>query len=465
MALDANADRGREVVSYVRVGRGMVKITKYESEQPKSPSDTMSVRSHSSSGHSVSTTGTATRTHGWLKRPRAKGSSKRAPSAHRNRSRSRSSARAVHSLRRPGGYMRSEHDLLPSNEHHSTNATPSGRRGRLEPEGLFPLNSLPVPGSLRPEESPYGKDGNYPKSAPLSSTERGRGRGLHISPLSTSPSQAASHPSPSTLSWTTDSEIDPAVDAEMWSHITRLEDELVSRFGRGAVPQLSSLRNEKSSAPPMTSAGGKRDLSPALPDELVAALQRDPPDPPALRPSEKLKQRSFEPINVAELPRRVHRAKSSPTLAFPLPPPTIPDWLNNTPLPTLPAGVAWGIAPSPATMRTKAGPPPSFPPPPNFPPPPPPSTKPGALDATEDLEAIEALCRILAERPTKPEAGIGKPSGGTSRPGELGRNRKDLRLGDLNPGRGGGTTLSRTPKETLPEEDQGSRTPRITNAV
>ncbi|CCO29831.1 hypothetical protein BN14_03852 [Rhizoctonia solani AG-1 IB] len=202
------------------------------------------------------------------------------------------------------------------------------RRGRFESQGLFALDSLPVPGSLQPEEPSYDKDSNYPKSTPPSLIERGHRRGIHISPpLGTSPGQATSPPSPSPLSWATGYEIDSTADAEMWSHITRLEDELVSRFGRGAVPQLSSLRNEKSSAPPTVGTRGKRDLSPALPDELVAALQRDPPS--TLRPGEKLKQRSFEPINLAEPPRRVHRAKSSPTLAFPLPPPTIPDWVNR----------------------------------------------------------------------------------------------------------------------------------------
>ncbi|CEL56099.1 hypothetical protein RSOLAG1IB_07552 [Rhizoctonia solani AG-1 IB] len=42
----------------------------------------------------------------------------------------------------------------------------------------------------------------------------------------------------------------------MWIHITRLEDKLLSRFGRGAVPQLSPLRSEKSSAPPTAGTRG-----------------------------------------------------------------------------------------------------------------------------------------------------------------------------------------------------------------
>ncbi|KDN49066.1 hypothetical protein RSAG8_02419, partial [Rhizoctonia solani AG-8 WAC10335] len=225
MALDPNAERGREVVSYVRVGRGMVKAAKYENEQPKSPSDTMSINSRSSSGRSASRSGPPAR--GWLGRPRAKRSSKRTPSAHQHRSRSRSSARSPHTIRRPGGYMRSEHDVSPS-EHHPGDVTTPGRRERLEPQGRLALDSLPVPGSLRPEELPYDKEDNYP-NIPRSSIRRGRGRGrgLHISPLNTSPSQAASHPSSGALSWTTESETGPAADAEMWAHITRLEDELV----------------------------------------------------------------------------------------------------------------------------------------------------------------------------------------------------------------------------------------------
>ncbi|CEL56107.1 hypothetical protein RSOLAG1IB_07560 [Rhizoctonia solani AG-1 IB] len=460
MALDTNTDRGREVVSYVRVGRGMVKVTKYENEQPKSPSDTASVRSGSSSGRSASTSGTATRGHGWLRRPRAKRSSKRTPSSHRHRSRSRSSVRSLHTIRRPSGYMRPEHDVSSSsNEHCSRNAPVlPDRRGRFESQGLFALDSLPVPGSLQPEEPSYDKDSNYPKSTPPSLIERGHRRGIHISPpLGTSPGQATSPPSPSPLSWATGYEIDSTADAEMWSHITRLEDELVSRFGRGAVPQLSSLRNEKSSAPPTVGTRGKRDLSPALPDELVAALQRDPPS--TLRPGEKLKQRSFEPINLAEPPRRVHRAKSSPTLAFPLPPPTIPDWVNSMPLPAPPAELAQGITPSPTMMRAKAGPLPPFAPPPNFPPPPPPNTRTRELDATEDSEAIEALYRVLLQRAENRRAGIGKPGGGAPRPGESGRRRKDLRLGELGPGEAGKPIILEPTKGTLSEHDEGNRTP------
>ncbi|CAE6524761.1 unnamed protein product [Rhizoctonia solani] len=425
MALDPNAERGRELVSYVRVGRGMVKITKYENEQPKSPSDTMSVNSRSSSGRS--TPGPPTR--GWLRRPRAKGTNKRAPSAHRHRSRSRSSVRSLHTIRRQDRYMRSEHDVS-SSEHRQGDITTSGRRERLEPQGLFALDSLPVPGSFRPGESSFDKESNYPKSTPCSSIERGRGRRVYISPpLNTSTDPTTSHPSPSTLSST---EVDPATDAEMWSHITRLEDELVSRFGRVAVPQFSSLRNEKSSTPPST--GEKRDQTPALPDELIAALQRDPPRTP--RASEKLKQRSFEPIHLAEPPRRVHRAKSSPTLAFPLPPATMPDWVIHAPLPTPPVELPQGFPPSPATMRAKAGPPPPFAPPPDYPPPPPPprSARSKAPDTTEDSEAIAALYRVLLERAANSRSGIGKPVGrSTLRPEDAGRNRRDLSLNELRP--------------------------------
>ncbi|CUA67481.1 hypothetical protein RSOLAG22IIIB_03133 [Rhizoctonia solani] len=399
MTLDA--ERGREIVSYVRVGRGMVKVTKYENEQPKSPSDTISVLSRSSSGRSASRP-----TRGWL-RPLAKGSSKRTPSAHRHRSRSRSTARSLHTIRRSSGYMRSEHDLS-SSERPAGGATTPGRR---KPQGQLPLDSLPVPGSLRPGELPCD---NYPKSTPRLSIGRGRHRALYISPpLGTSSTQAASHPSPSTLSWTTESEIDPAADAEMWAHITRLEDELVSRFGRGAVPQFSSLRTEKSSTPSTTTTTttkGKRDLSPALPDELIAALQRSPP------PSEKLKQRSLEPIHLAEPPRRVHRAKSSPTLVFPLPPATIPNWAAQAPQ---------GFIPSYATMRAKAGPPPPFAPPPNFPPPPPPpqSTRPKAPDTTEDAKALEELYRVLLEKMANSRGGIKPVDHGTLRPEETGRSK------------------------------------------
>ncbi|KAJ1302723.1 hypothetical protein OPQ81_003038 [Rhizoctonia solani] len=435
MALDPNTERGREVVSYVRVGRGMVKVTKYENEQPKSPSDTMSEKSHSSSDRSVSMPGPPMR--GWLRRPGAKGSSKRAPSAHRRRSRSRSSARSLHTIRRPGGYMRSEHEVSSSGD-----VTPlPGREERLEPQGLFALNSFLVPGS----PSVWG---NVLRQAKQLSE-------IHSATL---PGQAASLPSPGTHSWTTESEIDPAADAEMWSHITRLEDELVSRFGRGAVPQFSSLRNEKPSAPPTT--GVRRDRAPALPDELVAALQREPPV--ALRPSEKLKQRSFEPLHLAEPPRRVYRVKSSPTLVFPLPPSSIPDWVTNTPLPTPPIGLPHGFPLSPAMMRAKAGPPPPFAPPPDFPPPPPPSrgTRSKALDTTEDSEAIAALYRVLLDRKASSRPEVGKLVGhGALRPGDAGKNRGDLSPNEPRPRGAGRDRLYGSPKEDLLDEYEGSRTP------
>ncbi|KAH7338909.1 hypothetical protein B0J17DRAFT_659026 [Rhizoctonia solani] len=244
----------------------------------------------------------------------------------------------------------------------------------------------------------------------------------------------------------------------MWSHITRLEDELVSRFGRGAVPQFSSLRNEKSFTPPI--AGEKRDQAPALPDELVAALQRDPP--PTLGATEKLKQRSLEPIRLVESPRRVHRAKSSPTLVFPLPPPTMPDWVIHAPLPTPPVELPQGFPPSPATMRAKAGPPPPFAPPPDFPPPPPPprSARSKAPDTTEDSEAIAALYRVLSERAANPQSGIGKPVGrSTLRPEDAGRNRRYLSLNELRPREAGRGKTSGVLKEDLSKEDGGSRTP------
>ncbi|KAG8713092.1 hypothetical protein FRC11_013301 [Ceratobasidium sp. 423] len=407
MALDPNAERGREVVSYVRVGRGMVKVTKYENEQPKSPSDTTSAR------------------------PRAGGLDDRVQKDQASEPQAPTGTDlgpvlAFEACTLFAGQVGICAQIMMCRQLSTARGMLPHLRADGEDSNL--TDCPPVPGSLRPEESFYDKESNYPKFTPCSSTERGRG--LHISPPpSTSPGQAASHPSPSTLSWA-ESELDPAADAEMWSHITRLEDELVSRFGRSAVPQFSSLRNEKSSTP---STGGKRDQAPALPDELIAALQRDPP--PALQPSEKLKQRSFEPINLAEPPRRVHRAKSSPTLAFPLPPAAIPDWVTNTPLPTPPAGLPYGFPPSPATMRAKAGPPPPFAPPPDFPPPPPPPrrTRSKVLDSTEDSEAIAALYRVLLDRANS-RSGIGNlASHGTLRPEEAGKNRRNPGLDEPRP--------------------------------
>ncbi|CAE6406473.1 unnamed protein product [Rhizoctonia solani] len=457
MALDANADRGREVVSYVRVGRGMVKVTKYESEQPKSPSDTISIKQASAKLSSTP-----------LSVP-----------LERAESTCHTSARWVYALRtrcvviKRTSLEKRRHAFGPTGKirtsrtgkHLSTILRCTHSYQWAVPGTQFALDRLSVPGSVRLEGPSYDKDSSYPKYTPRSSIKRGYRSELHISPpLTTSPGQAASHTSSNSLSWTADSEIDPTANAEMWSHITRLEDELVSRFGRVAVPQLSSLRNEKSSAPPTTGTGGKRDLSPAVPDELIAALQRDPPS--TLRPSEKLKQRSFEPINLAEPPRRVHRAKSSPTLAFPLPPPRIPDWVNNTPLPTPPAGLVQGLAPSATMMRAKAGPPPPFAPPPNFPPPPAPSTRSRVLNTTDDSEAIAALYRVLSERASNPRVGIGKPSGGTPRPEEFGKNRKELGL-ELSPREAGRTKVFSTAKEIALEEDEWGRTPSAstTNAV
>lgn len=160
MPLDPTPGRGREVVSYVRVGRGMVKVTKYENEQPnapKSPLDTISVgssHSRSSSGHSGSATRVPSRS--WFPRPHAKGAIKRTSSTHR--SRSRSSGRSLHTVRRSGVYMRSDHDLASTSpEHRSTSregsATP-GRRVRLEPLGPVSTHPLFFIRSARTDNSP-----------------------------------------------------------------------------------------------------------------------------------------------------------------------------------------------------------------------------------------------------------------------------------------------------------------------
>ncbi|QRV80319.1 hypothetical protein RhiJN_08334 [Ceratobasidium sp. AG-Ba] len=443
MTMDTTADRGRPIVTYVRVGRGMVKVTKYENEQPKSPSDTNSVRSiHSGSSRSASTPGPS---RSWLRRPRVHvASGKRAPSAHR--SRSRSSART---LRRPGAYMHSDIDLTSVDRRSSHDRTTSpARRGRAEPQGLFALNTLAVP--------PRTGDPAYSRHQP----REPRGRERRISPLSISPtntaqSQTESVPSPSTHSWTTDSEADPVADGEMWHSISRLEDELVSRFGRGAVPPLSALRQEKTSAPPQfgsSPASDSRLRTPSLPDELAAALQRrQAPPPPSLHTQSqnaKLVQRFHEPIT----PRRVHRAKSTPTLAFPLPPPTLPEWVTKTPLPTPPASQQ-AFPSSYPSLRTRIGPSPPFAPPPSFPPPPPPLVRAEDRDTKKDLESLIALYEVL-------EAGYRagavatvnpRPSQGRRKPGEFGASPRQKIPS--------GRKSLESPREDVLEEEQGDVMP------
>lgn len=474
MALDPNAGRGQPIVTYVRVGRGMVKVTKYENEQPKSPSETTSMRSsRSSSSRSASTPG---HSRNWLRRPRMhKTSSKLPPST--QRSRSRSSARSLHTIRRAGGYMHSSEQDLPSA---ARRTSPPGRRGRPEPQGLFPPNNLSVPGpSRRGGHQSYEigsrDDPRHHQSTPPSLTEWGpsRGRELRISPLSISPTTQApdrSIPSPSTLSWTTDSEIDPAADSEMWSHITRLEEELVSRFGRGVVPPLSALRHEKSSAPPPDRA------QPSLPDDLITALQRAPS--PMQNATLKQKQRSHEPIGIIPPPpRQIHRAKSSPTLAFPLPPPNFPSWVTSTPLPPPPAQLQFpnkhDLRPSSPLLRAKAGPPPPFAPPPDFPPPPLPPMRPEDRDTRRNLEAVEAIYELLmagyqsgavGSVKTRPETGR---TSGFRRPGESSGIRRDFGAGGRRQVESGGSRLYDGRGEDVLEEDEGEATPSglVANAL
>ncbi|KAG8739281.1 hypothetical protein FRC10_005809 [Ceratobasidium sp. 414] len=407
MTVDTTADRGRPIVTYVRVGRGMVKVTKYENEQPKSPSETASLRSRSSSGRSNPTPGPS---RNWLRRTRTRAvPNKRAPSAHR--SRSRSSGHSLQTVRRAGGYMHSDVDLPSAERRSSHDGTISPSR-RAEPQGLFALNSLPVP---------VGRgDPAYNRRQPSSPQSEPRGRERRISRLSissthTHQSESGSPPSPSTRSWTTDSEIDPAASSEMWSSISRLEDELVSRFGRGVVPPLTALRQEKNLAPPQASTSRIR--APSLPDELAATPQRQPLHTQSQ--NAKLAQRFHEPIT----PRQVHRTKSTPTLAFPLPPQTFPDWVTHAPLPT-PPGPQQGFPPSSPFLRAKIGPPPPFAPPPNFPPPPPPTVRHEDRDTKKDLEALVALYEVLETGyrygtvgTTNHRPSVGR-SGGLRKPGE-----------------------------------------------
>ncbi|KAG8765840.1 hypothetical protein FRC12_007250 [Ceratobasidium sp. 428] len=409
MALDTTAGRGRPIVSYVRVGRGMVKVTKYENEQLKSPSETASLRSRSSSGRSNSTP-TPGPSRNWLRRPRAHTAAhKHATSAHR--SRSRSSGRSLQTVRRVGGYMHSDVDLTSAERRSSHDGTTSpARHGQAEPRGLFALNSLPIP--VRRGDPAYSRyQPHSPRAEP-------RGRERRISPLSISPTpthQSDTIPSPSAHSWTTDSEIDPAADSEMWSSISRLEDELVSRFGRGVVPPLTALRQEKTAAAPHD-ARASQTRTPSLPDELQ---RQSPPSLHTQSQNAKLAQRFHEPITS----RRVHRVKSTPTLGFPLPPPTFPDWVTSTPLPTPPGSQQMFPSASPL-LRAKMGPPPPFAPPPNFPPPPPPTVRPEDRDTKKDLEALVALYEVLEAgyqagtvAGVKPRSSMGR-NGGLRRPGE-----------------------------------------------
>ncbi|KAG9084894.1 hypothetical protein FS749_004881 [Ceratobasidium sp. UAMH 11750] len=380
-------------------------IGTYEKEQPKSPSETTSLHSHSSSGRSNLTPGPS---RNWLRRSRTRNvPNQRAPSAHRSRSRSSS----LQTARRVGGYMHSDVDLTSAERRSSHDGTISPSRGRPGPQGLFALNSLPVPARRG--------DSAYSRHQPSSPQSKSRGREQRISPLSISPtythqSESESIPSPSTHSWTADSEIDPAADSEMWSSISRLEDELVSRFGRGVVPPLTALRPEKTLAPPQASTSRTR--TPSLPDQLAATLQCQPP-------LHSQNQNQNAKLTQPTAPRQVHRTRSTPALAFPLPPPTLPDWVTSAPLPT-PPGPQQAFPPASPLLRAKIGPPPPFAPPPNFPPPAPPVIKREDRDTEKELEALVALYEVLEAGyrtgtvgTTKPRPSMGR-SGGLGKPGE-----------------------------------------------
>ncbi|KAG8747012.1 hypothetical protein FRC10_002811 [Ceratobasidium sp. 414] len=225
------SDRGQPVVTYVRVGRGMVKVTKYEKQdravreekKRERPNDAGSIHSFDSSQPTASVPSVKSRTSSgnarampaWI--PRFKKSAKKGKKG------------ALATLSDvPAG-----HELPPdpfsaapsSSQHHEGYdlATPDAVSSAPDASDYYAHPLQPR------SRSPLPKD-NYLSPPPLMPTPPSSPAPKQLRPLRAAHSHGELSSDPHTAT------------PDMWASIAQLESELVTRYGRGAVPQFEALR-------------------------------------------------------------------------------------------------------------------------------------------------------------------------------------------------------------------------------
>ncbi|QRW08132.1 hypothetical protein RhiLY_07131 [Ceratobasidium sp. AG-Ba] len=217
----STSDRGQPIVTYVRVGRGMVKVTKYEkqdkavreekkrehqfndgrsihsfdSSQP-APHSAPSIKSRASSGSNPRSMP------GWI--PKFKKSKK-----------GKKALAALAAVPPTPDLPRDPFSATPSSSQHDAGSSRHGH-GLAAPDA--PRTASPIPKE------------NYLSPPPLMPTPPSSPTPKQLRPLRATHSHGDLSSDPQTAT------------PDMWASIAQLESELVARYGRGAVPQFEALR-------------------------------------------------------------------------------------------------------------------------------------------------------------------------------------------------------------------------------
>ncbi|KAG9101763.1 hypothetical protein FRC06_002674 [Ceratobasidium sp. 370] len=294
----STSDRGQPVVTYVRVGRGMVKVTKYEKQDKAVREEKKRERRFNDAGsiHSFD-------------------SSQPAASAPSVKSRASS------------GNARTMPAWIPKFKR----STKKGKKGALDALSGAPTgHELPLD----------------PFSSTPSSSQRHGGHELAISdaPRSASPSPKDNYLSPPPLMPTPPSSPTPkqlrplrathshgdlssdshAATPDMWASIAQLESELVARYGRGAVPQFDALRERVQQMPKAPQQLERRHPSHGQPDRsefpyVPEEPRRGRPWQPDTHPAELAwypEQPSAPRARTTTLPAKRGKSAAYPTRTF-----------------------------------------------------------------------------------------------------------------------------------------------------
>ncbi|KAJ1304622.1 hypothetical protein OPQ81_005764 [Rhizoctonia solani] len=212
----STSDRGQPVVTYVRVGRGMIKLTKYEKEDKPTRQNNQEVNPEGGSIHSFDSS-----------QPHAT----RAPSV---KSRTSSSARKKSSAmptwvpkfkksKKGRNAALDSVDQVSQERQVRTSSPIQNSTGSVDHSGRAPTSNDDLSTNAKVHDTLAPPPQHQGMLTPPSSPIPGHSRSLRA---------AHSHNDLPTA----------ASPTEMWASIAQLEAELVARYGRGAVPQLEALR-------------------------------------------------------------------------------------------------------------------------------------------------------------------------------------------------------------------------------
>ncbi|CAE6430195.1 unnamed protein product [Rhizoctonia solani] len=216
----STSDKGQLVVTYVRVGRGMIKVTKYEKEDKATRQTDREANGEGGSIHSFESS-----------QPHAA----RPPSV-----KSRASGGGTKSSTMPTWVSK----FKRSKKGKKSTLDALDRKDRIQ-------ISSPVANSTGSIEGPASSSHEDDPSYALAEKARDMLAPPFQHPAMLTPpsSPIPSHPRP--LRGThSHNDLPTAQPSEMWASIAQLESELVSRYGRGAVPQLEALRMSMQQNPP-----------------------------------------------------------------------------------------------------------------------------------------------------------------------------------------------------------------------